>query len=276
MKPDDGSSSANSNTWNTTKSEISTNSASSNDTERSTPSTSAFGHLHSTMASNSSNSRMLLNPQTSRLYKSSSSMIHAISIGSSVTKVRWRPPAQEIISGEDGDVDRHDSMFAVATARHASAGGSGVTSLWSLNRPFMPLSVVEGHEEGAVADFVWMRTPLPHSTENDNVPSIRSETDKHPKRSAQRNTRQPGLSSQGDDTVLIRSGGRGDVESILFDNKRHDNDNSVSDAAIWQHVLSVGKDGKCFLQSFVRGESLIEIFVLRCRREGLTRVPGRL
>ena len=56
-------------------------------------------------------------------------------------------------------VDRHDSMLAVATARLTSAGGSGTLSLWSFHRPFMSLSIVEGHEESAISDFVWVRTP---------------------------------------------------------------------------------------------------------------------
>jgi hypothetical protein len=52
-------------------------------------------------------------------------------------------------------------MIAVSTApiKGASAGGSGMISLWSYHRPFMPLSIVEGHKEGAVADFEWLDTP---------------------------------------------------------------------------------------------------------------------
>ena len=90
-------------------------------------------------------------------------MLHVLSVSASVTRVRWRPPANDSIlsSGNDPDdiyeMDRHDSMLAVATApvKGAVAGGSGVLALWSYNRPFMPLSVVEGHEEGAVTDFCW-------------------------------------------------------------------------------------------------------------------------
>jgi hypothetical protein len=51
-------------------------------------------------------------------------------------------------------------MLAVSTApiKGASAGGSGAAGLWSYHRPFAPLSVVEGHKDGAVTDFTgWIR-----------------------------------------------------------------------------------------------------------------------
>jgi hypothetical protein len=62
-------------------------------------------------------------------------------------------------SGEEEEVDRHDAMLVVATTRLTSVGGSLVLSLWSFNRPYMALSVVEGQDLGAVADFVWLKTP---------------------------------------------------------------------------------------------------------------------
>lgn len=212
------------------------------------------------MTLNSSNSRTLLTNQPSNRYKSSSNMTqHVITIASSVTKVRWRPPALDSTNDGEGNVDRHDSMLAVATARLTSAGGSGVISLWSTHRPFMPLSVVEGHEEGAVADFVWMRTPSPDSeSQGDRSQPQRSESKKQQYKVDPRKTRKQGGTQQNNETILIRSGGRGDVESILFDNNNNNNntkesENKDSEVAIWQHVLSVGRDGKCILQSFVRG-----------------------
>lgn len=250
MKPDDSNmGSTNSNTWNTARSEMSTNSTSSNETERST----GFGSMHSGVNINTINSRSIIGVQASGRYKSSSNMTqHVITIASSVTKIRWRPPAFDYVFDGADEVDRHDSMFAVATARLTSAGGSGVISLWSTHRPFMPLSVVEGHEDGAVADFVWMQTPPPSK---DGM-SDRSKGDlqQQTHKVDQRSPRMPGGTQKSDDTVFIRSGGRGDVESILFDNNTKENEGMDINGAIWQHVLSVGRDGKCNLQSFVRGD----------------------
>ena len=184
-----------------------------------------------------------------------SMMTQVLSISSSVTKIRWRPPAFDLLDDDEG-VDRHDAMMAVATARLTSAGGSGVLSLWSLHRPFMPLSVVEGHEEGAVADFAWIQTPVvDQKTRNwskHNSDSIRSAT-----KSESRRIRKIQVAPSNDETVLIRSSGRTDGEAILFDNRDRENEEEnvgPNTACIWQHVLSVGRDGKCILQSFVRGK----------------------
>lgn len=85
-------------------------------------------------------------------------MLYVLSISAAVTRIRWRPPAYDTSGdGRDSEEDRHGSMMAVATApvKGAVAGGSGMLALWSYHRPFMPLSVVEGHREGAVTDFCW-------------------------------------------------------------------------------------------------------------------------
>jgi WD repeat-containing protein 24 len=88
--------------------------------------------------------------------------LHDLYVSAAVTRLRWRPPSNDTIvtTGIDnkiGEVDRHESMLAIATApvKGAVAGGSGILSLWSYNRPYMPLSVLEGHLEGNVADFCW-------------------------------------------------------------------------------------------------------------------------
>lgn len=185
--------------------------------------------------------------------KSSSDMLrHVITIASSVTKVRWRPPASDAASARSGEekVDRHDSMLAVATARLTSAGGSGAISLWSTHRPFMPLSVVEGHEEGAVAGFVWIQTPqMRNNFSQDESDPYGSDL---LMQSESRGQKRSGTSPK-EESILVRSANRGDVDSILFDNKREQTKSEISTTAIWQHVLSVGRDGKCILQSFVRG-----------------------
>lgn len=151
------------------------------------------------------------------------------------------------VSEEDtaSDVDRHEAMLAVATARLTSAGGAGVLSLWSIHRPFMPLSVVEGHTEGAVADFAWIDTPqIPRRKNSRKVAGA------------------PGSSQKNDgksEAVILRGGPRGsgrDIESILFETREEKElaKRESSDVHIWQHVLSVGRDGRCILQSFARGD----------------------
>ena len=179
----------------------------------------------------------------------SSSAVTTLQVSSAVTKIHWRPPAFDLQLQRDSieeDNDRHDVMLAVASARLTSAGGSGFLSLWSCHRPFMPLSVVEGHEEGASGDFVWLETPQPglkiqtQSSINDSE----SNNDFRGRRS----------SLPTDETIVLRSS-RGETEAILFDNKEKENsDEKQPSPRIWQHVLSVGRDGRCILQAFTRGD----------------------
>jgi hypothetical protein len=161
------------------------------------------------------------------------------------------------VDDDESVLDAHDSMLAVATARLTSAGGSGMLSLWSFHRPFMPLSVVEGHEEGAVADFVWLQTPqLRPKTKKQ--PNLKPPEFNMSSRSDPRRSRKAQVPPSHDETIVIRSSGRGDTESILFDNKEKDEDKSdPSESSIWQHILSIGRDGRCILQSLTRGESAI-------------------
>ena len=179
--------------------------------------------------------------------------LHVLSISAAVTSIKWRPPAST--NKNDGEVDRHESMLAVASARQASAGGSGVLGLWSCDRPFMPLSVVEGHEEGAIGDFVWLETPyvdtktkfepLSHSPESMNKSRSGSITSRYA----------PNATADG--TVVLRGSLRGESESILFDNKERDDEEAAP--RIWQHLLSVGRDGRCLIQSLVRGKHLMGV-----------------
>lgn len=219
--------------------------------------TSGFGSLHTGVSLNSVNLRTLSSTgQSSSRYKTPSNMQHDITIASSVTKVRWRPPAwaHQSDSSDINEVDPHDSMFAVATARLASAGGSGVISLWSTHRPFMPLSVVEGHLEGSVAGFVWMRTPRRKKDMFDLSKVSQTSAKAKAKASAGRK-RSPKTDSSSSRTeeVVIQAGGGGDVGSVI-DKQKEDEAKEDASGAIWQHVLSVGRDGKCILQSFARGD----------------------
>jgi len=74
-------------------------------------------------------------------------ILHRLAIAASVTRLRWRPPAPKSLATLD-NADRHESMLAVATApvQGGAGGGSGLLALWSFHRPFMALSIVEGHK----------------------------------------------------------------------------------------------------------------------------------
>jgi len=77
--------------------------------------------------------------------------IYVLNIAAPVTRIRWRPAEDE---------DDVNDFIAVASASiygATSATGNGTTQLWSCVRStFMPLSVCEGHTEGAVTDLVWV------------------------------------------------------------------------------------------------------------------------
>jgi hypothetical protein len=130
-------------------------------------------------------------------------------------------------------------MLAVSTApiKGASAGGNGLLGLWSFRRPFMPLSIVEGHTEGNVSDFVWIDTPSVEWTqqtyEEQELMSLRSRE----------------LYSQTQ-TLGILKPNKTHRHHSEGDEEPH---NAMSTKGTWQHVLSVGRDGRCILQSFARG-----------------------
>lgn len=188
------------------------------------------------------NSRTLSSAQSSRHKIAPKYVKHVLSISASVMRIRWRPPANEsmVLSSDvddevELDEDRHDSMLAVATApiKGASAGGSGMLALWSCHRPFMPLSVVEGHKDGAVTDFEWLDTPLPP----------------HQMRTG-----------RGDREMRVRGSHHHETDAILYDNNaREYDDDDDQPVAIWQHVLSVGRDGRCLIQSLARGTLYLDL-----------------
>lgn len=180
-----------------------------------------------------------------------------------MTQVRWRPPSNDYIllkhpSGEEEEVDRHDSMLVVATARLTSVGGSGMLALWSFNRPYMALSVVEGHDLGAVSDFVWLQTPQ-------NVPKTKSLDFMLPS--------DPSFAKLSSEPLKVRKKSGG-TEAGRRSNRGREKDNFVSsesDASaelpvsyIWQNLLSVGRDGKCIIQSLVRGDRPIRSVPSSC------------
>ena len=196
--------------------------------------------------------------------------VHVLSISAAVTRLAWRPPAFPF-SRDDADLasaDPHDGMVAIASAPvKGRAGGNGLLSLWSHHRPFMPLSVCEGHEEGAVTDFVWLDTPRElvekkatvfhrkiskRASSGDpmrlNVQGVqRSE-------SAGRTAIRASSSSARASSVMKRMHTESDDGYVDIDtDEDFDREDARLAGNVWQHVLSVGRDGRCLLQSFARG-----------------------
>mmetsp|Transcript_62676 Transcript_62676/g.70081 ORF Transcript_62676/g.70081 Transcript_62676/m.70081 type:complete len:1140 (+) Transcript_62676:51-3470(+) len=252
----------NANTWNTAKSDVSNNSASSSESQPSNKDSPIRG-----TASSWSMGGKHTKSTTSAFPK------HVLSISASVTQVRWRPPSNEFLpllsdsfnnstshdyrddKKQEVMVDRHDSMLAVATARLTSAGGSGALSLWSYNRPYMSLSIVEGHEEGAIEDFVWLKTPktIPKTEILQQNFTVRSDTPDSPSLRLRKNSESPTLM---DDSSL------GVKERTQKDDEQAVESSPIS--FIWQNVLSVGRDGQCIMQSFARGERRIRSVPSSC------------
>jgi WD repeat-containing protein 24 len=190
---------------------------------------------------------------------------YVLSISASVTQVKWRPPSVDSIrvkgiddsdGEEEEEMDPHEPMLAVATAKLTSAGGSGVLSMWSFHRPFMALSVVEGHREGAVADFVWLQSPvkIPRGDSNEEVAAGQRALD----------TRTTKATSTLDRSLFRPA--RTMSESDVDDSNSLDGEPSTKSSfiCVWQHVLSVGRDGRCVLQSFARGDRPISKVASSC------------
>jgi hypothetical protein len=195
--------------------------------------------------------------------------IHVLSISAAVTRLAWRPPAFPY-SRDDADLaspDPHDGMIAIATEPvKGRAGGNGLLSLWSHHRPFMPLSVVEGHKEGAVTDFVWLDTP--RKTLHTTVPAYgqlfkrhsdeHSRLSAHPQRSESRGRALvEGLTHSPSVHIGLSLGVRrvqsgSDDEQLNFEDSDGQESGRLA-GNVWQHVLSVGRDGRCLIQSFARG-----------------------
>jgi len=85
--------------------------------------------------------------------------------------------------------------------------------LWNYHWLLMPLSVVERHVEGVVTDFLWLDTPDPNGVEGARTPLLAATRSKMDYYWAP-----PGILEE-----------------------------------TWQHVLSVGRDRQCLLQTFARG-----------------------
>uniref|UniRef100_A0A6V2AHI3 GATOR complex protein WDR24 n=1 Tax=Ditylum brightwellii TaxID=49249 RepID=A0A6V2AHI3_9STRA len=253
--------------------------------------------------------------------KSAAINLHSLSISAPVTRLKWRPPARPFASMQHHTlarggceehvvtpIDRHDAMLTVATApiSGANAGGVGSIGLWSYHRPFMPLSVVEGHMEGAVMDFAWVDTPPTEvadgrgdgaygsDTANSGVvggASILTSSNEYGKNDMSIGTyvrneirSSPTLPEMDDGAADLftartrflnkRSDSSSSIQSYNAAIREKDNhvlvpsneNNAIerqnkedwvhvsSTSGTWQHVLTVGRDGRCLLQSLARGE----------------------
>ena len=132
----------------------------------------------------------------------------------------------------------------------------------------MALSVVEGHQEGGITDFKMMDIPFPDDIAagatgvgiGGSVPDTRKGGTFHEKiqpavLSLEGGTKgmikRPGSASQSFSSMS--SFGR-PVDTV--ENREVEAD-MTSTKGTWQHVLSVGRDGLCLLQSFARGMLLL-------------------
>ena len=152
-------------------------------------------------------------------------------------------------------------MIAIATQPvKGRAGGNGLLSLWSYYRPFMALSVVEGHQEGAVTDFVWLDTPRTishpmvlaqsqlfkrHFSDEHGRSSIRA--------SAEGVSRSPSIHVGLPLGVRRMQSGAGSDDGLLDFEEDEGLESGRLAGKVWQHVLSVGRDGRCLIQSFAKG-----------------------
>lgn len=105
----------------------------------------------------------------------------------------------------------------------------GTVSLWTCNNPYVPISIVEGHEEGAVNDFAFVT----YTSE------AVSEVQKFNRRSS--------------------TGGVSPTTQFQFSSQHRRMSDMYETAASEQNhrassvILSVGRDGQCLLQDFSLG-----------------------
>ncbi len=198
---------------------------------------------HGTNFSSLSSTNMTSAPHIFKSRKNAAfTQIHELSVAAQVEKLRWRPPKgnniERYYSTQNASVDLHAAMLAISTSASggAASGGHGTLSLWSCHRPFMPLSIVDGHEEGAVVDFLFLGEfmLLVYSSLVSKIfifihhfelllffPIVVVDT--------------PEINE--DDYYFIS--GQEDNKSLT---------------GTWQHVISIGRDGRCIVQSLAKGE----------------------
>ncbi|KAL7519039.1 hypothetical protein ACHAWX_004612 [Stephanocyclus meneghinianus] len=172
--------------------------------------------------------------------------VHTLFISSPITSIRWRPMGASS-SGLGG------SIIAVATSpiSGANAGGNGAVGLWTCNRPFVPLSIVEGHEEGAVTSFVFVsNTSLNASTISTHN---RSYTEPNSFSPVSKTSPTMGVGSP-----LQHHNKRIPYEKADRATSAENERMQIShESTLQSTILSVGRDGQCLWQDFSLGEQPI-------------------
>ena len=195
----------------------------------------------------------------------------------------------------------------------AGAGdSSGSVSLWDFRNPFLPLSVVDNHGAGPVADFVWLDTPVLMKNDEDKTSGINKNKDDDGDDDSSKKMSGTDVDvevdadedEEGEDDRSGKSrrkkkrkkkkkkrggGGPREAQTSLATSSVHDKGASKNSAFttidsrslviggsddfranaraatelvdsaklkyvnIWQHVCSVGRDGKVMIQSLARG-----------------------
>jgi hypothetical protein len=125
-----------------------------------------------------------------------------------------------------------DSIVAVATSpiQGANAGGNGTIGLWACKYPFVPISVVEGHEEGAVTAFTFV-----------DISSVPGTT------AYNRSSSQPAIPLASHHEPLQQFSKRNSDQNVATMSR------IFRESALRSIVLSVGRDGQCLLQDFSLG-----------------------
>jgi hypothetical protein len=114
----------------------------------------------------------------------------------------------------------------------------GVIGLWTCSRPFVPLSIVEGHEEGAVSAFAFVfDTSIAESTFSRRLTEPTSSVSPL---------------TQFESPLQGYSRRRlSDMYSTVTNLEKEGSSRSL--------VLSVGRDGQCLLQDFSLGELFVTL-----------------
>jgi WD40 repeat protein len=159
------------------------------------------------------------------MHYKSYSPVHTLFVSSPITSLCWRPNTGETES-------LGDSIVAVATSpiQGANAGGNGTIGLWACKYPFVPISVVEGHEEGAVTAFTFV-----------DISSVPGTT------AYNRSSSQPAIPLASHHEPLQQFSKRNSDQNVATMSR------IFRESALRSIVLSVGRDGQCLLQDFSLG-----------------------
>jgi len=138
--------------------------------------------------------------------------IHVLHTASTVGRIAWRPSVSTT-SGRH----RHTQLAAISTAER------GDISVWDIGMPNMPACLLRGHSDGCMG-LAWLDTPLPVGPRS-LIPENRRRT--------------------GSNATSIGGTRRRNSQ----DSQQEDGPTgNASLSGLYQHILSVGKDGKLLVQ----------------------------